>query len=63
MTSEPDSVDGYVSFEQGQRPVLYDPAEAEALAMSLLGAASRARAHRLSEGSDGAEDDSEECIV
>jgi len=54
MTSDPSAEDGYVAYEQGQRPVLYDPAEAEALAFSLLGAAQEARAFRLVQ--DGDED-------
>jgi len=57
MPGDPAAQDGYVAYEQGQRPVLYDPAEAEALALSLLGAASEARAHRLAQESDGESDE------
>lgn len=49
MTGEPEARDGYVAYEQGQRPVLYEPHEAEALALSLLGAATKARASRLAD--------------
>lgn len=53
MPGEPAAQDEYVAYEQGQRPVLYGPAEAEALAFSLLGAAQEARAYRLVHESDG----------
>jgi hypothetical protein len=51
---EPEQEDEYVAYQQGQRPTLYEPAEAEALAFSLLGAAQQARAYRLNndEGND-----------
>lgn len=45
MTNEPDAVEGYVAFETDPNtPTFQAPHEAEALAMSLLGAASEARA-------------------
>ena len=52
MPGDPEARDEYVAFEQGQRPTLYDPGEAEALALSLLGAAQEARAYRLVHDSD-----------
>lgn len=52
MPGDPEARDEYVAFEQGQRPTLYEPAEAEALALSLLGAAQEARAYRLAHESD-----------
>lgn len=60
MTGDPAAQDGYVSYEQGQRPVLYDPAEAEALALSLLGAAQKARAYQLSQEMAGEDDETAE---
>ena len=59
MTGEPRAQDGYVAFEQGQRPVLYGPAEAEALAMNLLSAAVSARAHRIARDGEMGENGSE----
>lgn len=55
MSGEPEVQDGYVAFEQGQRPVLYDPTEAEILAMNLLSAAAVARAHRIAQDDETAE--------
>jgi hypothetical protein len=60
MTGEPETQDGYVAYEQGQRPVLYEPHEAEALALSLLGAATKARASRLADSTETADDGREE---
>jgi len=44
---QPTAADGFVCYEQGSRPILYDAHEAEALALSLLGAATEARAQQL----------------
>lgn len=63
MTGEPEAQDGYVAFEQGQRPVLYDPAEAEVLAMNLLSAAASARAHRIARGDETAESGGEDAAT
>ena len=50
MSNEPDAVEGFVSYEQNHDdPTLKAPHEAEALAMSLLGAASEARAQQAQE--------------
>ena len=50
MSNEPDAVEGFVSYEQNHDdPALKAPHEAEALAMSLLGAASEARAQQAQE--------------
>lgn len=47
MVNEPEAVEGYVAFEtDSDTPVLKAPHEAETLAMSLLGAASEARAQQ-----------------
>lgn len=55
---DPKQQDEYVAYQQGQRPTLYEPAEAEALAFSLLGAAQKARAYRL----DDEERDNDEVL-
>jgi len=61
---EPEAQDEYVAFDQGNRPELYAPAEAEALAFSLLGAAQQARAYRLStEGGTGENGDVEGSVT
>lgn len=49
MSSEPEVQDGYVAYEQGDHPALYDPTEAEELALSLLGCAQQARAYRMAQ--------------
>lgn len=63
MTEEPEVQDGYVAYEQGQRPVLYDPGEAEVLAMNLLSAATSARAHRIARDSETAGSGGEEAAT
>lgn len=50
MSSEPTATEGFVAYEQNtDEPILKRPHEAESLAMSLLGAASEARAQQAQE--------------
>lgn len=57
---DPTAMEGWVSFDPGERPSLYEPAEAEALAMNLLSAASKARAYemaaKMEDVNDGTDD-------